>query len=462
MHCADLLREVRAGQGAREEIRAHAGVRGKGFMYLIVIIIAALTTRAITPLVERMAVRLRMEDRPEDRKIHETAMPLLGGLGVAGGFAAGCLFAYVFPGARAFETPLLGLAVGAFMMLCLGIYDDRWGADAKIKLSIQILAAMVVVASGSRIGILTNPFGGHWDLGLLSIPVSIFWIVGITNAINLIDGLDGLAAGIGAIVCLTLFSVAIPDPLSFVPVAAIALAGACLGFLRFNFPPARIFLGDTGSLFIGFVIAVIGMQGFLKGATALALVVPILAVGVPVVDTALAILRRTFQRRHLFKADREHLHHRLVRIGLTQRQAVVVMYWVSIFLALTAVSLRDLPPQKGFLLLAVALLSGALMLKALGYVEARFKRLYERLSRLSREKRAPGPEEMMLLNGFHAQDEKIAAETAVCAAPSGSEDQPEVPPAAEGVTVSLAELIGRPGTPRAILERILQQRVRTP
>ena len=255
---------------------------------------------------------------------------------------------------------------------------------------------------------------------------------------------------------------AIPDPASFVPVAAIALAGACLGFLRFNFPPARIFLGDAGSLFIGFIIAVIGMQGFLKGATALALVVPILAVGVPVADTALAILRRTFQRKHLFQADREHLHHRLVSIGLNQRESVLVMYWVSIFLALTALSLRDLPPQKGFLLLGVALLSGALLLKALVYVERRFKKLYERLSLLAREARPPGAEELLLLNGFHARDEKVAAATADSTTQRASENESEEGPDAEGAPVSLPELIGRPGTPRRILERKFPYRARTP
>lgn len=414
----------------------------------------------LTPLAERAAIRFGVLDRPDVRKVHGAPMPLLGGLAVAAGFTAGCGVAFGLDGARAFDTPILGLAIGAIMMILLGVYDDRRGADARLKLAVQALAAIVVIASGSRIAIITNPFGGHWNLGILSVPVSILWIVGITNAINLIDGLDGLAAGIGAIVALTLFAVAVPDPVTFVPVAALALAGACLGFLKFNFPPARIFMGDTGSLFMGFVIAVIGMQGFLKGATALALLVPLLAVGLPVIDTALAIIRRSIQHTHLFRADREHLHHRLLRIGLSHRQAVVVMYWVSAFLALTALSLRDLPPQKGFLLLAVAFMGGALLLKALGYVEGRFRVLYKKLQLLSKAGLAPGAEEMSLLDGFHSSDVGEMSDVAVQTA-----DRPYMKRKKKGWRKSapgVPHLFGLPGLPRRILESKLAQRLRSP
>ncbi len=429
-------------------------------MYLIVLITAGAVTLLLTPLAERAAIRFGVFDRPEARKMHRTSMPLLGGLALAAGFAAGCALAYSLNGARTLDTPMLGLAIGAIMMILLGVYDDRRGADAKLKLAVQTLAALVVIASGSRIAILTNPFGGHWDLGVLSVPVSVLWIVGITNAINLIDGLDGLAAGIGAIVSLTLFAISIPDPVTFVPIAAVALAGACLGFLKFNFPPARIFMGDTGSLFLGFVIAIIGMQGFLKGATALALLMPLLAVGLPVLDTALAILRRTIQHTHLFQADREHLHHRLVRIGLSHRQAVVVMYWVSSFLALAALSLRGLPPQEGFLLLAMAFMGGALLLKALGYVEKRFRILYKKLQLLSKAGRAPGAEEMSLLDGFHPGDVGETGDVAVQAAarPVTGRKKKHWRKSALGVPY----LFGLPGLPRRILESKLAQRLRSP
>ena len=419
-------------------------------MYLIVFLAAAAVALATTPLARWFALRTKVLDRPGGRKVHHSAMPLLGGLAVAVGFGAGCAVAYALPGARLPEFPLLGLAVGGFLMVALGIYDDWHGADARLKLSVQVLAALAVVASGSRIAILTNPFGGHWSLGVFSVPVTVLWIVGITNALNLIDGMDGLAAGIGAIVSFTLFALAVPDPTTFVPVVAIALAGASVGFLRYNFPPARIFLGDTGSLLLGFVISVIGIQGFLKGTTALALAVPILAIGVPVADTALAILRRSVRRAHLFKADREHLHHRLMRIGLTQRQSVLVLYWVSIFLALTSLSLRDLPPQKGCLLVVVVLMAGGLLLKALGYVEARFNRIYEKIVRLAQEGRAPGSEEMALLNGFYTQD---LARTA-----DASPVTWVVPEEEARGGAGLADLFGRPGTARRILEaRVLKR-----
>jgi len=423
-------------------------------MYLIVFIAAMATTLLLTPLVRRAALALRVVDRPGERKIHAAPMPLLGGLAVAAGFAAGCAVAYAHPGLRSFDTPFLGLLTGAAMMVMLGIYDDRFGADAKLKLSVQTLAATIVVASGSSIEILTNPFGGHWDLGALSVPASILWIVGLTNALNLIDGLDGLAAGIGAIVSLTLFAVAIPDPVSFVPITALALAGSCIGFLRSNFPPARIFLGDTGSLLLGFVIAVIGMQGFLKGTTALTLLVPLIAVGVPVLDTCLAILRRSVRRTHLFQADREHLHHRLLRIGLSQRQAVGVLYWASIFLALTAICLRELSPQQGILLLAVASVAGGLLFKALGFVESRLARMYARIRLLAEEGRVPGHEDLALLDAFHAGDADAAA-----ASPAPEEAREEDAPAP---AAGIPELIGRPGTARRILESKLPQRLRTP
>ncbi len=421
-------------------------------MYLIIFIAAAATTLLLTPFVRRAALRLGVVDRPGERKIHSSSMPLLGGLAVAAGFAAGCAIAFAFAGPREFNSPFLGLIAGAGIMLVLGIYDDRFGADAKLKLSVQTLAATLVVASGSRIGILTNPFGGHWDLGAFSVPISILWIVGVTNALNLVDGLDGLAAGIGAIVSLTLFAVAIPDPVSFVPVAAIALAGSCLGFLRYNFPPARIFLGDTGSLPLGFVIAVIGMQGFLKGATALTLLVPLIAIGLPVIDTCLAILRRSTRRTHLFKADREHLHHRLLKIGLSHRQAVAVLYWVSIFLGLTALCLRELTPQKGLLLLAVACVAGGLLFKALRYVEGRLALVYARIRQLVEEGGVPGHEELLLLDAFHAE-----AAGASGADRPAMEEEGERPP-----TVGIPELFGRPGMPRRILESKLRHRLRTP
>jgi UDP-GlcNAc:undecaprenyl-phosphate GlcNAc-1-phosphate transferase len=429
-------------------------------VYVIVFAAAALVALAATPLARALALRLGVLDRPDARKMHRRAMPLLGGVALAAGFAAGLVAAYALPGHRAPDAGLAGLALGSLVIIALGIYDDRWGADARVKLTAQSLAALIVIASGTRIDTLTNPFGGAWHLGALSVPVSLLWIVGITNALNLIDGLDGLAAGIGAIVSLTLFAVAIPDPVSCVPVAALALSGASAGFLRWNFPPGRIFLGDTGSLLLGFVIAVIGMEGFLKGTTALALLVPIVALGVPVADTALAIVRRGARRAHLFQADREHLHHRLVRVGLSPRQAVLVLYWVSISLALTAIGLKDLPPQKAILVLAVALMAGVLSFRSLVYVERRFARLYGALAILARENRAPGTDLMRLVNAFHADAD--TAPPAQAAAPMGASASGETEEAAPG-TASVAALLGRPGTARKILEAArLRGRAETP
>jgi len=223
--------------------------------------------------------------------------------------------------------------------VALGIYDDKKGAKAPVKFAVQIIAALVLLAFGYDIEKVTNPLGGQILVGWWGIPILVLWIVLLTNAINLIDGLDGLACGVAAIAGSILFFAAFSEG-AFVPILAVALSGACLGFLRYNFYPARIFLGDTGSLFLGFVLAAISIQGSFKTTAGMALALPLVVLLVPLADTVVAFFRRLFSGRHPFAADQRHVHHRLLAMGYSQAQAVFLIYALQINLGIIALVLK--------------------------------------------------------------------------------------------------------------------------
>jgi len=324
--------------------------------------------------VRALALRFDIVDRPEKRKMHQIPIPLMGGLAIAASFFIVIVTAVVLrPDLLANSSgAFLGLTAGGSIILALGVYDDTRGLGAPVKFAVQVLAAVVVIALGGGVRAFTNPLGSSWELGWLGIPIGIFWIVGVTNAVNLIDGLDGLAVGIGGIAALGLFAVAVQENV-VVAGAMLALAGACLGFLRHNFYPARIFLGDTGSMFIGFTLAVVGIHGSLKATTATVLFLPIIVLGVPLFDTLFAIMRRAKRRANPFKADREHIHHRLVRIGLHHRNVVLVLYFVCAYLSLTAYSIAQFPYQTAFLFLVLLTMGGVIGLRTLQFLEERLE-----------------------------------------------------------------------------------------
>ncbi len=324
--------------------------------------------------VRALALRFDIVDRPDKRKMHEIPIPLMGGLAIAASFFVVTLAAAMLrPDLVAHSSgPFLGLAAGGAIILALGVYDDTWGLSAPVKFAVQVLAAMVVIALGGGVRAFTNPLGSSWELGWLGIPIGILWIVGVTNAVNLIDGLDGLAVGIGGIAALGLFAVAVQGNV-VVAGAMLALAGACLGFLRHNFYPAKMFLGDTGSMFIGFTLAVVGIYGSLKATAATVLFLPIIVLGVPLFDTLFAVLRRAKRRANPFKADREHIHHRLVRIGLHHRDVVLVLYFVCAYLSLTAYSIAQFPYQTAFLFLVLLTMGGVIGLRTLQFLEERLE-----------------------------------------------------------------------------------------
>ena len=300
-------------------------------------IIAGLITFIMTPLVIKIAHRFGAVDVPkDDRRMHKKPMPLWGGIAIFTGF-----FVSMFLFSNIATSKLIGLFLASIVVLMTGMIDDVKPLGAKGKLLMQIIAAIILVKSGFEINYFTNFFGDSQFIYLqnLTIPISVIWIVGVTNTVNLIDGLDGLAAGISAIAAVTLSYIAILNHRYDAAMITLILAGSSIGFLPYNFNPAKIFMGDAGALFLGLVLAAISVEGALKGATALTVVVPILALGVPIFDTTFAILRRLINKRPIMEADKGHLHHRFMGMGLGQRKTVLSMYLISALLGAGAIAL---------------------------------------------------------------------------------------------------------------------------
>jgi len=339
----------------------------------VAFLLAVLVSALLTPVLRRFALRHRLfDDHVSTRKVHGRPIPRLGGLAIALAF-------YVPLLALLFETSSVGeifyartnlataFLLGGVGICALGLFDDLRGSGAGLKFIVQFGIAGALFYAGFRIDVLSLPFVGTIALGPLSLIVTLVWIVGVINAMNLIDGLDGLAAGVGLFGVATTFMLAAMrgDPIMMLFMAA--LGGALVGFLFYNFNPASIFMGDTGSMFLGYVLAVGSVQTSQKSTTAVAILVPILALGVPIADTALAMLRRAIRRRPIFSADRAHIHHKLLDLGLSQRQAVLVLYGVSIVFGGTALLLTVTTNlQSAMLLIALAGLA-FLGVRRLGY-----------------------------------------------------------------------------------------------
>lgn len=304
---------------------------------------------AITPLVIKLAVRVGAMDVPKDnRRVHKVPVPLIGGLAIYLSFTTVVILS------MGLNMRILGLLLGGTFITITGLVDDIRPLKPKTKLIFQIIASVILICFGISVRYVTNPFDrvtGMADIGIFSIPATIFWIVGVTNAFNLIDGLDGLAAGVASISCITLFIVSVLNGRAGTAMLTAILAGSTIGFIPYNFNPAKIFMGDTGSQFLGFILAAISIEGAIKSAAAIAITVPVLALGLPIYDTLMAIIRRFLNKKPVMQGDREHLHHKLLDMGLTQRQAVVVMYIISGFLGLTAIFATELSTVQSFFVL---------------------------------------------------------------------------------------------------------------
>lgn len=331
---------------------------------LIAFFSAVIISFVMTPPARKLAIKVGALDVPkETRKIHKRPMPYFGGLAIYISIIS-CMFVYMPHTSLNIHT-----MAGATLIVLAGIVDDMYGMPAKMKLMIQIAAAAIAIKGGVRIHFLTNPLseaGLFYLFNGLSFFISLFWIVGITNTINLIDGLDGLASGVASIAATTLLFTAAKMGHDFIVMQCAIIAGASLGFLPFNFNPAKIFMGDTGSLLLGYMLAVTSVSGMVKSVAAIALAVPVFALGLPIFDTAFAIIRRYINKKPIMEADKDHLHHKLMKFGLNQRQTVLIMYFISMLLGIVAVIIADASVFRGLALATAVVIIVFLFAKKAG------------------------------------------------------------------------------------------------
>ncbi|MBQ1603827.1 MAG: undecaprenyl/decaprenyl-phosphate alpha-N-acetylglucosaminyl 1-phosphate transferase [Oscillospiraceae bacterium] len=326
------------------------------------VLCAMIVSYLMCPLVKSFAYKIGAIDVPKDnRRMHKKPTPRLGGLAIFLGFIVSILLFVNI------DHQMQGILLGAVTIVVLGVVDDMSPLRAGFKFLVQIVAALIAVFHGVVIHTLSNPnvFSAeqYWDLGWLAIPVTVLWIVGITNSVNLIDGLDGLANGVSTISALTLLVIALLVSESQVALVMAALVGACIGFMPYNRNPAKMFMGDTGSTFLGYILATISIQGLFKYYAIVSFVVPFLVLGLPMFDTLFAIIRRLAHGQNPMAPDRGHIHHRLIDMGLNQKQAVAALYVVSSILGLSAVVLTASDAIKAMLFL--------LTLVVVAYIAAR-------------------------------------------------------------------------------------------
>ena len=290
---------------------------------------------ALVPAAKWIAIKIGAVDVPKDkRRMHDHPIPLLGGLAIFAGFVASILlFANV-------DRQLRGILLGACVIVAVGVVDDSHPLGAGIKFILQIVAALIAIWHGVIIEAIASPFpfgDPYWNFGILSVPITVVWIVAVTNSVNLIDGLDGLADGISTIGALTMLVIALMMEDMGMAVICAALVGACLGFIPYNLNPAKMFMGDTGATFLGFMLATVSVTGLFKLYAVISFVVPFIILGFPIFDTTSAFLRRILKGQNPMKADRSHTHHKLIDMGMNQKQAVATLYMVAGVLGLCAV-----------------------------------------------------------------------------------------------------------------------------
>ncbi len=326
--------------------------------------VAFVLSLATTPIVKMFAEKVGAMDIPDNkRRVHDHPIPRMGGLAIFLGFILSVvLFAEI-------NTQLQGILLGSVVIVITGVLDDILQLRAWIKFLAQILAAVIAVLHGVVIEILSNPIGTGelFSLNWASIPVTIIWIVAVTNSVNLIDGLDGLAVGVSTISCVTMLVIVLVVGEQNVALVLAALAGACVGFMPFNFNPAKIFMGDTGALFLGYILSTVSIMGMFKVYAVFSFLVPVFALGLPILDTSMAFFRRLAKGQNPMKPDRKHLHHRLLDMGLNQKQVVAILYLISAVLGLVAALLAAEGWVRTVLLcaaVALALLVGTLILRA--------------------------------------------------------------------------------------------------
>jgi UDP-GlcNAc:undecaprenyl-phosphate GlcNAc-1-phosphate transferase len=320
-------------------------------------------------MIKKLAFRLGATDKPNNRKVHEKIMPRMGGLVIYISFMLGILI--MNPDSQYH----LAIILGSVIIVATGILDDIFELSAKVKLFNQIAAALVVVLwGGVQVNFINLPFGGVLEFGVLAVPITIIWIVGVTNAINLIDGLDGLAAGVSSIALISISGMAIVMGDVYVMTIGFILLVSTLGFLFYNFYPAKIFMGDTGALFLGYMIAVLSLLGF-KNVAFISFIIPVIILGVPMTDTIFAIVRRLVKKAPLSAPDKSHLHHCFLDLGYTHKQTVLLIYAISAMFGLTAFIFSLTTMWGSLLILTIILLAIELIVESVGLVDKNYRPL---------------------------------------------------------------------------------------
>ncbi|NTU31108.1 undecaprenyl/decaprenyl-phosphate alpha-N-acetylglucosaminyl 1-phosphate transferase [Brevibacillus sp. HB1.1] len=336
-----------------------------------------------TPYVKNLAVKVGAVDAPNQRKVHTRIMPRMGGLAIYIGY----LVAFFLFVPYTSLSEMLGIFIGSTIVMVVGMLDDKYQLSPKWKLLGQLVAtAIVVIPFGLKIGVVNLPYSGSIDfssgwLFWLAIPITMFWIVGVTNAVNLIDGLDGLSAGVSAIAAGTMGVMALLMDDYKVATYSFVLLGAILGFLYFNFHPARLFMGDTGSLFLGFNLAALSIMGF-KEALFVSFIIPIVVLGVPLWDTFFAIVRRIVNKKPISSPDKGHLHHCLLNMGLSHRSTVLTIYSISIFFGTMAILLTKTTKWTTIIVMVALLIVIHLGTEIVGLVSRRHRPLINTYRRI--------------------------------------------------------------------------------
>lgn len=326
-------------------------------------------TLLITPIFIKISLKINATDKPNHRKVHTNPIPTLGGLAIFTGFIIGLII--IQPS----SSHHLSIILGASLIIMLGFLDDMYDLSPKIKFIVQLVAAMLVVFwGGLQVEFINLPFGGQVQFGLLSSLITIFWIVGITNAINLIDGLDGLAAGVSSIALFTISGMALIMGDVYVSTMALILFFSTIGFLPYNFFPAKIFMGDTGALFLGYMISVLSLLGF-KNITIISFIIPIFILAVPISDTLIAMVRRRMNNQPISSPDSSHLHHRLIKTGLTHRQTVLFIYALSAMFSLAAILFSMTTIWGSILIFLISMLVIQFLIETLELINSDFKPL---------------------------------------------------------------------------------------
>ncbi|MGD6967743.1 glycosyltransferase family 4 protein [Rossellomorea vietnamensis] len=339
---------------------------------MIAFFASLITVLIITPLVIKLAVKLGVTDKPNYRKVHQKVMPRMGGLAIFIGVAVG----YFVSGLH--NEKVTAITVGAVLIIVLGILDDKFELSAKVKLIGQLLVAIMIVSTGLTIDFITIPFVVEkFQLGWMAFPITILWIVGITNAINLIDGLDGLAAGISSIGIATIAIMAGLAGKDLILLMSVIILGSTLGFLFYNFHPAKIFMGDTGALFLGYSISILSLLGLYKSVTLFSIIIPILILGVPIFDTTFAIIRRIYNKQPISAPDKSHLHHRILAMGLSHRSTVLAIYGLGVLFSVSAIVLSSVELWGALLIMVSLFVITHVIVETVGLVNDQYRPFFK-------------------------------------------------------------------------------------